>query len=160
LSYQKVAQAKLTSVNQKFAYHISNLFFKTIKILIHFVLSSAWIRIRKTILKDQKPRAAQVRNTKDLENILKSDMGYRELIKIRTSPDYLDRLRKNVFAMIRQLGPPAFFVTFTIGVNNWPELVQTLEELYAIHNQNNSKYKDVEKPKIADLVKMDPVTCA
>jgi hypothetical protein len=120
LSYQKVAQAKLTSVNQKFAYHISNLFFKTIKILIHFVLSSAWIRIRKTILKDQKPRAAQVRNTKDLENILKSDMGYRELIKIRTSPDYLDRLRKNVFAMIRQLGPPTFFVTFTTGINNWP----------------------------------------
>jgi hypothetical protein len=27
LSYQKVAQAELTSVNRKFAYHISNLFF-------------------------------------------------------------------------------------------------------------------------------------
>jgi hypothetical protein len=76
----KVAQAELTSVNRKFAYHISNLFFKTIKILIHFVLSSAWIRIQKTILKGRKPTIAQVKNTKDLENILKSDMAYRELI--------------------------------------------------------------------------------
>jgi hypothetical protein len=128
--------------------------------LIHFVLSSAWICIQKTILKGHKPTAAQVINTKDLENILKSDMGYRELIKIRTSPNNLDPLQKNVFAIFWHLSPPTFFVTFTTGINNWPKLVQTLEELYAIHNQNNNKYKDVEKPKITDLVGMDPVLCA
>jgi hypothetical protein len=161
LSYQKIAQAELTSTNRKFAYHITNLFFKTIKILIHFVLSSAWIRMRKSILKSRKPTAAQVSNKKNLENLLKSDIGYRELTRIRTSPDYLDRLRKNVFAMIRQLGPPTFFVTFTTGVNNWPELVQTLEDLYLCHNHNDVKIsKDVERPKISELVRMDPVTCA
>jgi hypothetical protein len=160
LSYQKIAQAELTSTNRKFAYHITNLFFKTIKILIHFVLFSAWIRMRKSILKSRKPTAAQVSNKKNLENLLKSDIVYRELTRIRTSPDYLDRLHKNVFAMIRQLGPPTFFVTFTTGVNNWPELVQTLEDLCVCHNHNDVKIsKDVERPKISELVRMDPVTC-
>ena len=90
MSYQKVAQGKLTSINQKFAYHISNLFLKTTKFFIHFVLSLAWICIQKTILKDHKSIATQVINTKDLKNILKSDMGYKELSKIRKSLEYLD----------------------------------------------------------------------
>jgi hypothetical protein len=64
-------------------------------------------------------------------------------------------------SMIRQLGPPTFFVTFTTGVNNWPELVQMLEDLYVGHNYNNVQIsKDVERPKIYELVQMDPVTCA
>jgi hypothetical protein len=42
-SYQKIVQAKLISINRKFACHISNIYFKTIKVLIHFILSCAWI---------------------------------------------------------------------------------------------------------------------
>jgi hypothetical protein len=44
--------------------------------------------------------------------------------------DYLDHLCKDVFAMIRQLGPPTFFMTFTTCVNNWLILIKTLKELY------------------------------
>ncbi len=32
--------------------------------------------------------------------------------------------------MIRQLGPPTFFVTFTTGVKNWLIFIKTLKELY------------------------------
>jgi hypothetical protein len=85
LSYQKIAQAELISTNQKFAYHMTNLYFKTIKILIYFVLSSAWICMQKSILKGQKPTTTQVGNKKNLENLLKSNIGYRELTRIRTS---------------------------------------------------------------------------
>jgi hypothetical protein len=62
-----------------------------------------WICIQKTILKGQKPIATEVKNSKNIENILKSDLGYKEFKKNKKSPDYLDRLQKNVFAMIRQL---------------------------------------------------------
>ncbi len=40
-SYQKIAQAKLTNVHRKFAYHIINIFFIMINFLIHFILSFA-----------------------------------------------------------------------------------------------------------------------
>ncbi len=36
-SYQKIVQVELTSVNKKFAYYIANIYFKTIKILIHYI---------------------------------------------------------------------------------------------------------------------------
>ncbi len=37
-TYQKIIQAKLTSVNRKFTYHINNIYLKTIKVFIHFIL--------------------------------------------------------------------------------------------------------------------------
>jgi hypothetical protein len=49
--YQKIAKIKLTSVDIKFAYRIANIFFKVIKILIHIVLSSSWVHVRKTQLR-------------------------------------------------------------------------------------------------------------
>jgi hypothetical protein len=49
----------------------------------------------------------------NLEKILKSDIGYIYFKNIHISPDYLQQIKKNIFAMIRQLGPPTFFVTFT-----------------------------------------------
>ncbi len=54
-----------------------------------------------------------VSNNVNLDKILKSDLGYKEWGYIRTSPDYLDHIRKYFFAMIKELGPPTFFVTFT-----------------------------------------------
>ncbi len=42
-SYQKIIQVELTNVTRKLAYHIMNIYFKTIKLLIHFILSSMWI---------------------------------------------------------------------------------------------------------------------
>ena len=46
-----------------------------------------------------------------------------DLSKLLTSPNYLSQLRKNIFAMIRQLGPPTFFVTFTSAESKWPPLL-------------------------------------
>ncbi len=40
-SCQKIVQAKLININRKFAYHISNIYLKTIKVLIHFILFCA-----------------------------------------------------------------------------------------------------------------------
>jgi len=48
----------------------------------------------------------------NLDKILKLDLSYKKLGGIKTSLDYLDHIHKDVFAMIRQLGPPTFFMTF------------------------------------------------
>jgi hypothetical protein len=45
----------------------------------------------------------------NLDKILKFDLDYKELKCIRTSPNYLNQLWKDVYAMNRQLRPPTFF---------------------------------------------------
>ena len=59
-----------------------------------------WVRIRKGQLKGRKLVAKDVKNKSNLENILKSKIGYVDFKRIRISPDYSQLLKKNVFAMI------------------------------------------------------------
>ncbi len=52
--------------------------------------------------------------------------------------------------MIRQLGPPIFFVTFTIGVNN--RVIKTLKELYDQYIGENLRIKKDDSFNIKELV--------
>jgi hypothetical protein len=61
---------------------------------------------------------------------MKSDIGYIDFKNIHTSPDYLQQNKKNIFAIIRQLGLPTFFITFTSAENCLDPLVATVSDLY------------------------------
>jgi len=69
-----------------------------------------------------------VKYTKNLEEILKSPIAYRSLKNIHTSPDYFEQTKKNVFATIRQRGPPTLCVTFTSAKHLWSTLTNALEK--------------------------------
>ena len=60
---------------------------------------------------------------------MRSDIGYMDLKTIRTSPDYHQQIRKNIYAMIRQLGPPTFFISFSSAENHLHPLVNTLKQI-------------------------------
>jgi len=61
--------------------------------------------------------------------------------------------------MIRQLGPPTFFITLTSAGRLWTPLIQTLYKLNAKH-LNLLDFNFLESTHIAELVRSDPVTCA
>jgi hypothetical protein len=55
----------------------------------------------------------QIRDKPNLDNTFKSYLGYHDLEGLCNSLDYFERLWKKLFAMIQQLGPSTFLVTFT-----------------------------------------------
>jgi hypothetical protein len=61
---------------------------------------------------------------------MKYDIGYIDFKNIRISPNYLQQNKKTIFAMIRQLGPPTFFITFTSVENCWDPLVVVVFDLH------------------------------
>jgi len=102
--------------------------------------------------------AKDVKYKPNLEKLLKSHIGYIDFKHIRISPDYHQQMQKHIFAMIRQLGPPTFFVTFTSAEHLWTPLVQTLTKLHS--NRNKEKHiETIEECNIDYLVRKDPVTC-
>ncbi len=105
-------------------------------------------------------KVSNVSTNVDLDKILNLDLGYKELNCIRTSRNYLDHLHKDVFAMIRQLGPPTFFMTFTTCLNNWLILVKTLKSLYDQCIGKKLGIKKDDSLNIRELVRNDPITCA
>ncbi len=56
--------------------------------------------------------------------------------------------------MIKQLGSPTFFVTFTTNVNNWAILVKLLKELYADYICKNVGLKNKKSLALKNLLKM------
>ncbi len=98
-------------------------------------------------------------NKPNLNQILKSKLGCKELKSIHTSPYYLHHLKNNVLATIHQLGPVTFFVTFTSAKSKWINLVETLHELKYFHNISSPNIQH-EYKNIYELFRGDPITCA
>lgn len=66
-------------------------------------------------VKGQSIKVSDTLNNECIDDLIKHDAGYRMLSKIRTSPAYWENIKKKSFAMIRQLGPPTFFLTLSPG---------------------------------------------
>lgn len=61
-----------------------------------------------------------------IDDLVLHDAGYRVLSNIRSSPAYWEKRKKEVMALLRQLGRPTFFITLTANEKRSPELLQTL----------------------------------
>jgi hypothetical protein len=105
-------------------------------------------------------KASQVRDQPNLYQIFKSYIGYRDLQALRTLPNYLEGLRKNLFAMIKQLGPPTFFVTLTSAENLWEPLIKALHSLHSKRLNMPDNFEDLQPTHIAELICTNPITCA
>jgi hypothetical protein len=86
----------------------------------------------------------QVQNKPNLDNIFKSYLGYRDLEGLHNSNDYFKRLqKKNLFAMIWQLGFPMFLVTFTYFEKLWGPLIKALHTLHVSRFNLQNKIEDL-----------------
>ncbi|RWS10742.1 uncharacterized protein B4U79_00026 [Dinothrombium tinctorium] len=78
----------------------------------------------------------------------------------RSSPSFWERKKKEVFAMIRQLGHPTLFMTFSAAETKWPELIIILSKI--LDEKILDERQAIEHPfqEKARLIRSDPVTCA
>ena len=79
---------------------------------------------------------------------------------LRGSPPYFEKAKKDIFAMIRQLGSASLFCSFSSAETKWIHLLRILGKLV-----NNKEYTDNELENLnweekCKLIKGDPVTCA
>ena len=58
------------------------------------------------------------------------DFGHQVFKNIRNSPPYLERVGKDIRAMIRQLGIPTWFMSLSGNDLNWSELLIILGKLH------------------------------
>ena len=94
------------------------------------------------------------------ESLIRLDEGYRIFKTIRNSPQYWEHQKKEVFAMIRQLGIPTLFLSFSANDLHWSELIITLGKLV----DNKYYTEDLATDSLSwetrsRLVQSDPVTC-
>ena len=94
------------------------------------------------------------------ESLVRLDEGYRIFKTIRNSPQYWENQKKEVFAMIRQLGLPTLFLSLSANDLQWSELIIALGKLvdhrdYTAEIERNTLSWETR----SRLVQSDPVTC-
>ncbi|KAJ8048640.1 hypothetical protein HOLleu_01031 [Holothuria leucospilota] len=86
--------------------------------------------------------------------------GFRVFRTLRGSPPYWENSKKELFAMIRQLGIPTWFMSFSAAETRWLHLLRILGR--TLHNR---EFTDLEILNMtwqekSDLIQSDPVTCS
>ncbi len=100
--------------SKDFSTNISNIFKTTTKVSIQKVISLGWVQIQKGKLCGRTLKTFQVQDKPNLHNIFKSYLGYHDLESLCNSPNSFERFQKKLFTMIKQLGPPTFFLNLRL----------------------------------------------
>ncbi|XP_062618787.1 uncharacterized protein LOC134280394 [Saccostrea cucullata] len=158
LSPSKYFNSRLFCADTRFAKDNKFIFFAQFMIEMSNIKSNLSIALRKGKAKTddgKKITASMLTNSENLQQILKTDAGFRFLQPVRGSPPYWQRTMKDLYAMIRQLGIPTWFVTFSAGETRWEETIDALK------NKNDIRpIQDIEWTEKCQLIRENPVMCA
>lgn len=67
-----------------------------------------------------------MKNPENVNNLVRHDEGFFVFRQLRNSPAYLETRKKDVFAMIRQLGLPTWFMSLSAADTRWNDLIRAL----------------------------------
>ena len=134
--YTEICKYELRSVDRRVATNIANVFFKLKKVQMKHVLDRVSLAMRR--VKGKDVRAKNVLDDESRAKIVRLDEGYYIFRNLRNSPAYLEKRKKDAFAMIRQIGFPSLFISLSAAETKWPELLRAVGQL------NGEVYTDQE----------------
>lgn len=93
------------------------------------------------------------------DNLVKLNEGYRVLRTLRSSPPYWEQEKKDIFAMIRQLGLPTWFISLSAAETKWVSLLKVLAKLFENKDCSDDEVTSFSWKEKCDLLRSYPVTC-
>ncbi|XP_063436424.1 uncharacterized protein LOC134717858 [Mytilus trossulus] len=128
LSLLRYFNLRLMSVENRFARDTSYIFFCQYMSELDRVMSNVQISLRKgSAFSNGKKVTSKMLCDKDtLHGLFRKDEAIKFMKPVRGTPPYWQAEQKNIFAMIRQLGIPTFFASFSSADFRWKEIVETI----------------------------------
>ena len=109
---------------------------------------------------EKKITAAEARNSEYLDKLVNLDEGYYIFRQLRNSPAYLQSRKKDIFAMIRQLSLPTWFMSLSAADTRWTDLLKMLAKLNNGISYTDKDLEGLTSQEKTKLVQRDPVTCS
>ncbi|CAB3994302.1 Hypothetical predicted protein [Paramuricea clavata] len=124
------------------------------------LLGKSQIAFRKCKGNNGTLTAGELKNPGRLERLIHHDEGYKFLRALRGSPPYFEKAKKDLFAMIRKLGPATLFCSFSSAETKWIHLLRILGKLVDNKNYSDNELENLKWEEKCRLIQSDPVTCA
>ena len=122
--YSAVCKWELRSQERRVVQSVPNIFYKLKKLQAKQIQNSASISLRKCKTKGNKYTAGDLKSDDYVNKLIQVGEGFRVLKNLRGSPPYFERCKKDLFAMIRQLGNPTWFSSFSAAETRWVHLLK------------------------------------
>ena len=158
--YSTICKWELRSRDRRVAQSVPNIFYKLKKLQIRQIQGSASLSLRKCKTKGKTYTAGDLKSESSVNKLINLDEGFRVLRNLRGSPPYFERCKKDLFAMIRQLGKPTWFCSFSAAETRWIHLIKILGRLIDNKHYTDDEVKEMTWQKKSELIQKDPVTCA
>ena len=113
----------MRSVDKRVSTNIPNIFWKTKFKQINQIHQQVSFALRRTQTKGKIITAQTLLDKEQRQNIVNYDDGYRIFKNIHSSPPYFEHKKKELMAMIRQLGIPTLFISLSAADTKWTELL-------------------------------------
>ena len=94
-----------------------------------------------------------------LEKLIHHDEGYK-FLRARGSPPYFEKAKKDLFAMIGQLGLATLFCSFSSTETKWRHVLKNLGRLVDQKDYTDDELENSNWEGKCRLIQSDPVTCA
>ena len=158
--YSTMCKWELRSKDRRVAQSVPNIFYKLKKLQIRQIQGSASLSLRKCKTKGKTFRAGDLKSESSVNRLIHLDEGFRVLRNLRGSPPYFERCKKDLFAMIRQLGNPTWFFSFSAAETRWIHLIKILGRLIDNKYYTDDEVRQMSWQRKSELIQKDPVTCA
>ena len=158
--YSDICKSELRRSDRRAAMCVENIFFKAKKLQMKILLGKSQIAMRKCKGLNSSLTAGHLKKQGALEKLVHLDEGFKFLRALRGSPPYFETAKKDLFAMIRQLGPATLFCSFSSAETQWIHLLKILGKLVDDKEYSDNELVNLNWEQKCRLIQSDPVTCA
>ena len=158
--YSDIVKWELRSVDRRAAQSVPNIFFKHKKLQMKQISDKVNLAVRRCKGTEKKITAAEARNSEYLDKLVNLDEGYYIFRQLRNSPAYLQSRKKDIFAMIRQLSLPTWFMSLSAADTRWTDLLKMLAKLNDGISYSDKDIEELTWQEKTKLVQRDLVTCS
>ena len=158
--YSDICKSELRRSDRRAAMCVENIFFKTKKLQMKILLGQWQIALRKCQGNRHTITAGQLKQPGAIDNMIHHNEGFKFLKALRGSPPYFEKTKKDIFAMIRQLGSATLFCSFSSAETQWLHLLRILGKLVDSKEYTDNELENLNWEEKSRLIQSDPVTCA
>ena len=158
--YSEICKSEIRRSDRRVCKQVDNLFFKLKKMQMKLLFDQTHIILRKYNSKNNNNLKAKDLKGEKLNELVSHNDGYKVLKKVRGTPPYFEAMQKDIFAMIRQLGPATLFLSFSAAETKWTHLLRILGEILDHRVYTDNELSDMSWLEKCRLIQSDPVTCA
>ncbi|XP_002733238.1 uncharacterized protein LOC100378309, partial [Saccoglossus kowalevskii] len=158
ITLSRYLNTRLMNADGRFARNTDFIFYAQYLSEVQQVVSNVSIALRKGSTKScsKTITASTLIDTQSLKDILKNDEGYKFMKPIRGTPPFWQSAQKDLFAMLRQLGIPTWFCSFSSADMRWPEMIESILN----ERGDYCKTEELDWSEKCAILRNNPVTAA